>query len=175
MAAISYHETVHEVQGIASDSRTPADCRNEFASLEKEAPRPLYAVAEDASGGVIFPMRQAGRRLESLFAGTALPWRPIATPYASSDSLSIALARDLASKASHVVLDRVPEEDGTARQFERAFVKAGWIVARRLCRNDLHGPAVCYRFECWRKSDPRNWPTLTARALRALVSPSHQG
>jgi hypothetical protein len=175
VAAISYHETVHDVQAIAWDPREPADRRDGFAALEQDVGRALYAVAEDASGGVIFPLRQAGRRLEALLDGHALAWRPLATAYASSDSLSIALAGDLATKASHVVLDRVPEEDGTARQLERAFAKAGWIVAREPCEVGTDGAAACYRLECWRKGDPRNWPTLAGRKLRALVSPSQQG
>lgn len=175
MAAISYHETVHDVQAIAWDPRGPADRRDGFAALEQAVARPLYAVAQDASGGVVFPLRQAGRRLETLLDGHALAWRPLATAYASADSLSIALAGALASKASHVVLGRVPEDDGTARQLERAFTKAGWIVAREPCsdRADEAGPH--YRLECWRKGDPRNWPALAGRKLRALVSPSQQG
>lgn len=175
MAAISYHETVHDVQAIAWDPPGPVDRRDGFVALEQAVARPLYAVAEDASGGVVFPLRQAGRTLEALFEAHALAWRPLVTAYASADSLSIALAGDLATKASHVVLDRVPEEDGTARQLERAFAMAGWIVARQPCRNAFPGATACYRLECWRRGDPRNWPTLAGRKLRALVSPSQQG
>src|SRR5690606_36718689 len=81
-----------------------------------------------ASGSMIFPLRRAGRRLEELLNWYTFTWRPLGSAYASADSLSIALAADLASKASHVVLDRVPDEDGTARQLQRAFEKAGWVV-----------------------------------------------
>ena len=166
MAAISYHGTVHDVQAIEWGSGDASDRREGFAALEHGRARPLYAVAEDASGGVVFPLRRTGRRLEALIGGHSVTWRPLSTAYASSDSLSIALASDLASKASHVVLDRVPDEDGTARNLERAFTKAGWIVARG--QSDCAGS--CFRLECWRKGDPRNWPRLAGRKLRALVS-----
>jgi len=171
VAAISYHETVHDVQAIEWEARGPAERRDGLAAIERAAVRPVYAVAEDASGGVVFPLRQRGRRLEALRERHSPPWRPLATAYASSDSLSIALAGALASRASHVVLDGLPDEDGTARQLERAFVKAGWIVSRAPCGT----AAEFYRLECWRKGDPRNWPTLAGRKLRALVSPSPRG
>ena len=170
MAAISYHGTVHDVQAIEWEPRGPAARREQLAALEQGVARPVYAVAEDASGGVVFPLQRAGRRLEALRDRHAAAWRPLATAYASSDSLSIALAGDLASKASHVVLDRVPDEDGTARNLERAFAKAGWIVARAPCEGAADGVGSCFRLECWRKGDPRNWPTLAGRKLRALVS-----
>jgi hypothetical protein len=169
LAAISYHETVHDVQAIEWGASGPAERRDGLAAVERGAGRPVYAVAEDASGGVVFPLRRTGRRLEGLREGHAAAWRPLATAYASADSLSIALAGALASRASHVVLDGLPDEDGTARQLERAFSKAGWIVARGVC----HGPgdaAPVYRLECWRRGDPRNWPALARRRIRALVS-----
>jgi len=175
VAAISYHETVHDVQAIEWESSGPAERRDGLAAVERGVPRPIYAVAEDASGGVVFPLWRAGRRLEALREAQASAWRPLATAYASSDSLSIALAGDLASKASHVVLDRVPDEDGTARNLERAFSKAGWIVARVQSACDAGVAGSCYRLECWRKGDPRNWPTLARRRIRALVSPSPRG
>jgi hypothetical protein len=175
VAAISYHGTVHDVQAIEWGSGDASARREGFAALEQGRTRPLYAVAQDASGGVVFPLRKAGRRLEALVGGHAVTWRPLSTAYASSDSLSIALAGALASKSSHVVLDRVPDEDGTARNLERAFSKAGWIVARAPSDCDAGVTGSCYRLECWRKGDPRNWPTLAGRKLRALVSPPQQG
>ena len=170
VAAISYHGTVHDVQAIEWGSVDASARREGFAALEQGRARPLYAVAQDASGGVVFPLRKAGRRLEALVGGHAVTWRPLSTAYASSDSLSIALAGDLASKASHVVLDRVPDEDGTARNLERAFSKAGWIVARTPSDGEAGIAGPCFRLECWRKGDPRNWPTLAGRKLRVLVS-----
>ena len=133
MTAISYHDTVNDVQAIEYVARGPFERRDWFAALEGGVARPLYAVAEDASGSMIFPLQQAGRRLEALLNWYAFTWRPLGSAYASADSLSIALARDLASKASHIVLDRVPDEDGTARQLTRAFEKAGWVVVREPC------------------------------------------
>ncbi|MGV3554997.1 MAG: hypothetical protein ACO1OD_07045 [Croceibacterium sp.] len=175
MAAISYHGTVHDVQAIEWEPLAPAARREGLAALEQGVAQPVYAVAEDASGGVVFPLQRAGRRLEALRERHAAGWRPLATAYASADSLSIALAGDLATRASHVVLDRVPDEDGTARQLERAFAKAGWIVARRPCEDASDHDGPLYRVECWRRSDPRNWPSLARRKIRALVSPSPRG
>ena len=32
-----------------------------------------------------------------------------------------------------------------------------------------------YRLQCWRKGDPRNWPAIVKRRLRALVSGETRG
>ena len=32
-----------------------------------------------------------------------------------------------------------------------------------------------YRLECWRKNDPRNWPSIGKARLRALVSRNGHG
>jgi hypothetical protein len=133
VTAISYHASVKDVQAQSLAPRGPFARREWFALLEQAERQPFYAVAEDASGAVALPLRRVGRRLESLLNWYVFTWRVLATPYASFDSLMISLAGDLAGKASHVVLDRVPDEDGSARQIERAFQRAGWLVLREPC------------------------------------------
>ncbi|MXP42410.1 GNAT family N-acetyltransferase [Altererythrobacter soli] len=133
MTATSYHASVKDVQARPSPALGPFARLEWFALLEGREAEPIHAVAQDASGAVILPLRRKGRRLESLLNWYAFTWRPLATAYASLDSLTIALARDLRRKASHIVLDRVPDEDGSARQLERAFRRAGWVVARETC------------------------------------------
>ena len=51
VAAISYHGPVHDVQAIEWEPRGPAARREQLAALEQGVARPVYAVAEDASGG----------------------------------------------------------------------------------------------------------------------------
>lgn len=133
MTAISYHASVKDVQAQPLAAAGPFARREWFERLEATQPQPVYAVAQDASGAVVMPLRRNGRRLESLLNWYGFTWRPLATPYGSLDSLTIALAGGLAEQTSHIVLDRVPDEDGTARQLERAFQRAGWHVVRELC------------------------------------------
>jgi hypothetical protein len=133
VTAISYHASVKDVQAQPLAANGPFGRREWFEKLEATQPQPLFAVAEDASGAVVLPLRRSGRRLESLLNWYGFTWRPLATPYGSFDSLMIALADGLASQASHVVLDRLPDEDGTARQLERAFARAGWMVTCDPC------------------------------------------
>jgi CelD/BcsL family acetyltransferase involved in cellulose biosynthesis len=133
VTAISYHASVKDVQAEPLAAAGPFARREWFERIETTQPQPLYAVAEDASGAVVLPLRRNGRRLESLLNWYGFTWRPLATPYVSLDSLTIALAGGLADKTSHVVLDRVPDEDRTARQLERAFQQAGWHVVREAC------------------------------------------
>jgi hypothetical protein len=120
-----------QAQPLAANG--PFARREWFEKLEATQPQPVFAVAEDASGAVVLPLRRSGRRLESLLNWYGFTWRPLATPYGSFDGLMIALAEGLSTKTSHVVLDRVPDEDGTARQLERAFSRTGWLVTREPC------------------------------------------
>ena len=130
MTAVSYHASVKDVQAQPFAASGPFSRPEWFALLEERTHAPFYALAEDGSGAVAFPLRRVGRRIEALLNWYGFTWRPLATPYASLDSLMIALAADLVARTSHVVLDRLPDEDGTARQLERAFRRAGWLVIR---------------------------------------------
>jgi len=133
VTAISYHASINDVQAQQLAAAGPFARREWFARLEKTLADPVYAVANDSSGTVVLPLRRNGRRLESLLNWYGFTWRPLATPFGSLDSLTIALAGGLAARTSHIVLDRVPDEDRTARQLERAFQRAGWHVVREPC------------------------------------------
>ena len=133
MTAISYHASIKDVQAQPLAASGPFARREWFERLEGTPGRPLYAVAEDASGAVVLPLRRSGRRLESMLNWYGFTWRPLATPYGSLDSLLIELARALATQTSHVVLDRLPDEDGTARQLQRTFDRAGWLTVCETC------------------------------------------
>jgi hypothetical protein len=130
VTAISYHASIKDVQAQPLEAAGPFARREWFERLEAAQPRPVYAVAEVASGAVVLPLRRKGRRLEALLNWYAFSWRPLATPYGSVDSLLISLAQALAGQSSHVVLDRLPDEDGTARQLQRIFERAGWLIVR---------------------------------------------
>ena len=133
MTAISYHASIKDVQAQPLAAAGPFARREWFERLEGAQPQPVYAVAEDASGAVVLPLRREGRRLVSLLNWYAFSWRPLATPYGSVDSLLITIAQALAKQTSHVVLDRLPDEDGTARQLQRTFRRAGWLIACEPC------------------------------------------
>jgi hypothetical protein len=142
VTATSYHASVKDVQAQPSPTCGPFGRREWFALLEGHEGEPFHAVAQDASGTVLLPLRRKGRRLESLINWYAFTWRPVVTPYASLDGLTIALARDLRRKTSHIVLDRVPDEDGSARQLERAFRRSGWSVFREPCDTNCFLPVA---------------------------------
>jgi hypothetical protein len=133
VTAISYHASIKDVQAQPLAAAGPFARREWFDRLEVAEPQAVYALAEDASGAVVLPLRRIGRRLESLLNWYAFSWRPLATPYGSVDSLLIALAQALAAQTSHIVLDRLPDEDGTARQLQRIFERAGWLIACEPC------------------------------------------
>jgi len=71
-------------------------------------------------------------------AATATNWysfrlKPIVTPGADAEALLAAMAKGLARRTHRIVLDKVPDEDGSASLLARAFRKAGWVVLRTPC------------------------------------------
>jgi hypothetical protein len=154
VASISYHASEKDVQAQPLAANGPFCRREWFEKLETTEPRPMFAVAEDASGAVVLPLRRSGRRLESLLNWYGFTWRPLATPYGSFDGLMIALAEGLASQASHIVLDRLPDEDGTTRQLERAFSRSGWLVTREPCDTNRVLPVAGRSFADYLASRP---------------------
>jgi hypothetical protein len=174
VTTISYQATIRDVQAQSLSDAGPFASREWFERIEASQRQAVYAVAEDASGAVVLPLCRNGRKLETLLAPAADSWRPLATPYGSLDSLLIALAAALAEQTSHIVLDRLPDGDGTTRQLQRAFERAGWLVvqepagqrARAGQGNPPNEASLRHRLRCWRKGDPRNWFSI----VRMLVS-----
>jgi hypothetical protein len=168
VAAISYHASLKDVQAQPLAANGPFARRDWFEKLEASQDRPLFAVAEDASGAVVLPLRRRGRRLESLLNWYGFTWRPLATPYGSSDSLMIALARGLRAKTSHIVFDRLPVEDGTARQLERAFSRGGWRVMREPCDTNRVLPVAGRSYAEYLASRPGALRTTLKRKAKKL-------
>lgn len=169
MAAISYHASVKDVQAQPLAANGPFARREWFEKLEATQPQPLFAVAEDASGAVVLPLRRSGRRLESLLNWYGFTWRPLATPYGSFDSLMIALAQGLLAQTSHIVLDRLPDEDGTARQLERAFARTGWWVTREPCDTNRVLPVGGRSYAEYLESRPGQLRTTLKRKAKKVA------
>jgi hypothetical protein len=168
VTAISYHASVKDVQAQPLAPMGPFARREWFERLEETLPEPFYAVAEDASGTVILPLRRNGRRLESLLNWYSFTWRPLATPYGSVDSLTTALARDLMKHASAIVLDRLPDRDGTARQVQRAFELAGWLVACEECDTNRALPIAGRSYAEYLESRPGPLRTTLKRKAKKV-------
>jgi len=168
VTAISYHASINDVQAQPLAAAGPFARRDWFARLEKTLADPLYAVAEDSSGTVVLPLRRRGRRLESLLNWYGFTWRPLATPYGSVDSLTTALASDLAGRSSRIVFERLPDEDGTARQLQRAFELAGWRVAREQCDTNRVLPVAGRSYAEYLESRPGPLRTTLKRKAKKV-------
>jgi hypothetical protein len=168
VTAISYHASLKDVQALHLASAGPFARHEWFERLEATQRSPLYAVAEDPSGAVVLPLRRHGRRLESLLNWYSFTWRPLATPHGSLDSLLIALARALRARTSHIVLDRLPDEDGTARHLQRVFEQAGWLVRREACDTNRVLPVDGRDFATYLEGRPGALRTTLKRKARKV-------
>ncbi len=133
MTAVSYHDTVNDLQGLAFAGHGPFARPQWFTLLEKAGIQPLIALAREGGEAVALPLKQNGKGLEGLTHWYAFTWSDLATSHAGRGAMLTALARDLTHRTGRVVLSKVPDEDGTATRLERAFRAAGWLVARERC------------------------------------------
>ncbi|HEY6814309.1 MAG TPA: GNAT family N-acetyltransferase [Croceibacterium sp.] len=133
MIAVSYHNTVNDLQGLAFAGRGPFARAEWFALLETAGTKPLVALARDGSEALALPLAAAKNGLEALSNWYAFTWSDLATSGAGRETLLARLARDLPARTGRVTLTKLPDEDGTATRLEQAFRRAGWLVLREAC------------------------------------------
>jgi hypothetical protein len=133
VTAISYHDTVNDLQGLSFASRGPFERLAWFELLEAQDAQPVIALARDNGSAVALPLARDGHGLTTFTNWYAFTWSELATPDACREDLLAALAQDLRGRTDRVVLDKLPEEGGSATRLERAFRAAGWVVLREPC------------------------------------------
>lgn len=133
MTAISYHDTVKDLQGLSFSASGPFARMEWFELLESSGIKPSVALARSGDDALALPLTQNGKGLIGLSNWYAFTWQDLATSPAARSNMLSALARDLQGKTSRIVLDRLPDEDGTASQLEAGFREGGWAVLREEC------------------------------------------
>ena len=147
MTAVSYHDTVNDLQGLAFAGQGPFARREWFTLLENAGARPFVALASEGDEAVALPLAHGAAGLENLTNWYAFTWTELATGPTARPALLERLARDLAGRAGKVTLSKLPDEDGTATRLEQAFRKAGWLVLRERCDSNHVLPVAGRSFE----------------------------
>ena len=140
MIVVNYHDDLNEVQGGAAGlvwlgalpTSAPFDRLAWWQGLAKHCGMaPLLAVASDGEDCAVLALQRKGAKLCALANWYTFRWQPLVTP--GGDALLVALARDLASKASRITLSPLPDEQGETAQLKAAFRAAGWRTFRTEC------------------------------------------
>lgn len=130
MTAISYHNTIKDLQDLDWQAEGPFARLEWFRLLEQSGTAPVYAVAREGDEGVVLPLCRRGTRLEALTNWYAFTWSDLRTSGMSGDAMFEQLPRDLAGHAARIDFAKVPDENGIADRLESAFRGAGWKVLR---------------------------------------------
>ena len=133
MTAVSYHDTVKDLQGLTFAGEGPFARREWFTLLENAGTRPFVALASEGDEAVALALTCNAGGLENLTNWYAFTWTELATGLTARPELLERLARDLADRASRLTLAKLADEDGTATRLEAAFRKSGWFVQRQRC------------------------------------------
>lgn len=132
MTALSYHDTVNDLQGIDFVERGPFARREWFALLEAHGAHPHIALARSEDQAVALVLTGERGSFQGLTNWYAFTW-PVLTTEGAGDRLLDSLALGLPRAVRHIALPKLADEDGTASRIERAFVRAGWFVSREPC------------------------------------------
>jgi len=133
VTAISYHDTVNDLQGLDWSADNPFARLEWFRLLEESGRTPLLATARKNGEAIALPLFKSGAHIESLTNWYAFTWSDLRTSTLVEDGMFQDLARDLARKASRVELSKLPEDGGTVDRMAHAFRSAGWLVERSPC------------------------------------------
>lgn len=133
MTAISYHDTINDLQDLDWSDAGPFARPEWFALLEQSGMRPLLATARNEESGIAFPLRRGSQGLESLTNWYAFTWTGLQTSAPAGPTVLRTLAADLARITHRVSFTKLPAEDGTLSRISAAFRDAGWLVLALHC------------------------------------------
>lgn len=138
MIEARYHDRVNVLQelfqsGSAEVARAPFDRAEWYALLAETGLTPLIAIASDSHAKAALALTESNGRITPLRNWYSFTWRQLAPPGENGDRLLVEIARQLRSRGAHVVLEPVPDEDGSATRLARAFDAAGWRVEVSQC------------------------------------------
>lgn len=169
MTAISYHDTVNDLQDLDWSADTPFARLQWFRLLEESGMQPLLVTARAGREGIALPLREAEGKLESLTNWYAFTWGDLRTMGVADEQLLEALARDLAQRAARVDLTKLTEEDGTLDRLQNAFGKAGWLAMREKCDSNHVLPVRGRSYDQFLASRPGPLRTTLSRKAKKLA------
>jgi hypothetical protein len=133
VTAVSYHDTVNDLQGQAFAGSGPFGRPEWFTLLERSGVRPFVALVQEGEQAVALCLTRQGTTLAPLTNWYAFTWSPLATSEAAREALLPHLASELGRCSTQITLSKLPDEDGTATLLERALRAGGWLVMREPC------------------------------------------
>jgi len=168
VTAVSYHDTVNDLQGLVFTAQGPFARREWFTLLENAGARPFVALACEGDEAVALPLARGARGLENLTNWYAFTWAELATGPSARPALLERLARDLAGRAGRLTLTKLPDEDGTASRLEQAFRAAGWLVLRERCDSNHVLPVAGRSYADYLAARPGHLRTTLKRKAKKV-------
>ena len=168
MTAVSYHDTVNDLQGLAFAGHGPFARREWFTLLENAGAKPFVALASEGRQAVALALKVNGKGLENLTNWYAFTWTELATGHTARPALLRRIARDLGKHAGRLTLTKLPDEDGTASRLENAFRQAGWFVLCERCDSNHVLPVAGRSFADYLATRPGPLRTTLKRKAKKV-------
>lgn len=171
MVAVSYHDTINELQGLDWVEGGPFARPTWFGLLEQHGARPLLAVAREGNRAMALPLHADSNGLAPLTNWYAFTWAPLRTAGAPEQQYLTAIARHLARRCHRVTFDKLADEHLLTQPLEVAFRAAGWHVVTEPCDTNHILPVGGRDFATYLAARPgRLRTTLARKAKKVTVS-----
>ena len=168
MTAISYHDTVNDLQGLDWSDAGPFARPQWFALLEEAGMTPLVAAASKDGNAFALPLRRTDHGLEALTNWYAFTFSDLRTSGFADPDVLEALAVDLKRRTYRVSLSKLPEEDGTLTRLQSAFQDAGWLTVTEPCDTNHVLPVVGRTYAEYLASRPGTLRTTLKRKAKKV-------
>lgn len=168
--AVSYHDTVTKLQGLAVSAQGPFDRAEWFGLLAKHGQLPVVVVAEGGDAQAAMVLTRGDNGLESLRNWFSFTWRPLAQDGPEVDALLQAIAQGLRKSTHRLLLQPMPNEDGSASRLADAMRKSGWIVDKAAIDENHILPVNGRSFaEYWATRPGKMRTTLQRKAKKVSI------
>ena len=168
--AVSYHDTVTKLQGLAVSAQGPFDRAEWFGLLAKHGQPPVVVVAEGGDAQAAMVLTRGENGLESLRNWFSFTWRPLAPDGPRGDALLQAIAQGLRESTHRLLLQPMPDEDGSASRLADAMRKSGWIVDKAAIDENHILPVNGRSFaEYWATRPGKMRTTLQRKAKKVSI------
>jgi hypothetical protein len=131
VTAISYHDTVNDLQGLDWTGTGPFASLDWFMLLENAGAKPCVVLASNGAQQVALPLIRQGKSLSGLSNWYAFTFQPLCSAVAVPLQMLGVMARDLRRHADRICLTKLAESD--AELLRQAFCAGGWICRVEPC------------------------------------------
>lgn len=166
MTAISYHDTVKELQGLDWSDDAPFARLEWFRLIEEAGHKPLFAMAREGDNALCLPLARKDDGLASLTNWYAFTSDVLRVGAVHVPTLAKSIADGLRTQTQRVTLSKLAKAD--CDLLANAFRKAGWVVFQGECDTNHILPVESRPYDDYLAARPGRLRTTLKRKAKKV-------